>query len=127
MFKNKCIIMLAVFALVATVSSAKAEAPPEDLIDKARVAAAEDRHNDAIQYYLSAIRSIVVGPDQVVRTTVVEAHEALVSIDGREDVSLAVGDVVEVRALERPIRLIEPRSSLPFWDLLRHKVELLPK
>ena len=80
-----------------------------------------------IAAYLSAIRAIVVGPDQVVRCRVVEAHEALVSIDGREDVPLAVGDVVEVRALERPIRLIEPSSSLPFWDLLRHKVELLPK
>ncbi len=80
-----------------------------------------------IAAYLSAIRSIVVGPDQVVRCQVVEAHEALVSIDGREDVPVAVGDVVEVRALDRPIRLVEPESSLPFWDLLRHKVELLPK
>lgn len=80
-----------------------------------------------IAAYLSAIRAIVVGPDQVVRTRVVQAHEALVSIDGREDVPVVVGDVVEVRALERPIRLIEPASSLPFWDLLRHKVELLPK
>ena len=60
------------------------------------------------------------------RCRVVDATEALVSIDGREDLPLAVGDVVEVRALERPIRLIEPRGSLPFWDLLRHKVELLP-
>ena len=80
-----------------------------------------------IAAYLSAIRAIVVGPDQVVRTRVVQAYEALVSIDGREDVPIVVGDVVEVRALERPIRLIEPASSLPFWDLLRHKVELLPK
>ncbi len=80
-----------------------------------------------IAAYLSAIRSIVVGPDQVVRVRVVDAHEALVSIDGREDVRLDVGDVVEVRAIDRPIRLIEPKSSLPFWDLLRHKVELLPK
>ncbi len=35
--------------------------------------------------YLSAIRSIVVSPAQVVRCRVVDAHEALVSIDGRED------------------------------------------
>ena len=35
---------------------------------------------------------------QVVRCTVVDAYEALVSIDGREDLPLAVGDVVEVRA-----------------------------
>ena len=76
--------------------------------------------------YLSAIRSVVAGPTQVVRCRVVDAHEALVSIDGREDIPLAVGDVVTVTALERPIRLLEPRGTIPFWDLLRRKVELLP-
>jgi NAD+ kinase len=76
--------------------------------------------------YLSTIRSIVVSPLQVVRCRVLAAHEALVSIDGREDWPIGVGDVVEVRALERPIRFVEPRGSLPFWDLLRTKVELLP-
>ena len=76
--------------------------------------------------YLSAIRSIVVSPRQVVRCRVVDAHEALVSIDGREDRHIQVGDVVEVRALERPIRIVEPSGKLPFWDLLRTKVELLP-
>jgi NAD+ kinase len=76
--------------------------------------------------YLSALRSIVVSPEQVVRCRVVDAFEALVSIDGREDRKLAVGDVVEVRALERPIRFIEPHGALPFWDLLRTKVALLP-
>jgi NAD+ kinase len=79
-----------------------------------------------IAAYLSALRSIVVGPDQVVRCTVVDAFEALVSIDGREDLPLAVGDVVEVRALDRPIRLVVPRGAQPFWDLLREKVALLP-
>ena len=76
--------------------------------------------------YLSAIRSVVAGPTQVVRCRVVDAHEALVSIDGREDIPLAVGDLVTVTALERPIRLVEPRGTIPFWDLLRRKVELLP-
>jgi NAD+ kinase len=76
--------------------------------------------------YLSAIRSIVVSPQQVLRCRVVDAFEALVSIDGREDRKLAVGDVVEVRALERPIRFVEPAGAMPFWDLLRTKVELLP-
>ena len=76
--------------------------------------------------YLSALRSIVVSPEQVVRCRVVDAFEALVSIDGREDWNLAVGDVVEVRALERPIRFVEPSGALPFWDLLRTKVALLP-
>ncbi len=76
--------------------------------------------------YLSALRSVVVSPRQVVRARVLDAFEALVSIDGREDRKLAVGDVVEVRALERPIRFVEPSGALPFWDLLRTKVELLP-
>jgi NAD+ kinase len=76
--------------------------------------------------YLSAIRSVVVSPRQIVTCRVVDANEALVSIDGREDIPIAVGDVVEVRALERPIRLIEPKGAQPFWDLFRHKVELLP-
>jgi NAD+ kinase len=76
--------------------------------------------------YLSAIRSVVVGPDQIVRVRVVDANEAIVSIDGRDDIPIAVGDVVEVRALARPIRLVEPAGSQPFWDLFRRKVELLP-
>lgn len=79
-----------------------------------------------IAAYLSAIRSVVVSPSQVVRCRVVDAHEALVSVDGREDLPIAVGDVVEVHALARPIRLVEPKGAQPFWDLLRHKVELLP-
>jgi NAD+ kinase len=79
-----------------------------------------------IAAYLSAIRSVVVSPRQVVRCTVIDAHEALVSIDGREDVRVDVGDVIEVRAVDRPIRLIEPTGAEPFWDLLRRKVALLP-
>jgi NAD+ kinase len=79
-----------------------------------------------IAAYLSSIRSVVVSPIQTVRCTVVDAYEALVSVDGREDIPARVGDVVEVRAVERPIRLIEPEGAQPFWDLLRHKVALLP-
>jgi NAD+ kinase len=79
-----------------------------------------------IAAYLSTVRSVVVGPDQVVRCRIVDATEAIVSIDGREDVPVAVGDVVEVRALARPIHLVEPSGSQPFWDLFRRKVELLP-
>ena len=76
--------------------------------------------------YLSAIRSVVVSPRQIVTCRIVDANEALVSVDGREDIPIEVGDVVEVRALERPIRLVEPKGAQPFWDLFRHKVELLP-
>ncbi len=76
--------------------------------------------------YLTTIRSVVVGDSVVVRCTIKDAHEAMVSIDGHSDVPVAVGDVVEVRALEQPIRLVQPDGALPFWDLLRKKVELLP-
>jgi NAD kinase len=54
------------------------------------------------------------------------AHDAQVSIDGRDETPLAVGDGVEVRAREKPIVFIQPRGALPFWDLLRQKASLLP-
>ncbi len=76
--------------------------------------------------YLSAIRSVVVSPRPTVRCRVVDAYEALVSIDGHQDRRLSIGDVVAVAALFRPIRFVEPRGAVPFWDLLRQKVELLP-
>ncbi len=79
-----------------------------------------------IAAYLATIRSVVVSPHHVVRCRVVDAHEALASIDGRRDIPLAVGDVVEVRPLDRPIRFLDPAGAIPFWDLLRQKVELLP-
>jgi len=79
-----------------------------------------------IAAYLSTVRSVVVGPDQVIRCRIVDATEAIVSVDGREDVPVAVGDVVEVRALARPIQLVAPAGIQPFWDLFRRKVELLP-
>ena len=55
-----------------------------------------------------------------------DAFDCLVSIYGREDYPLAVGDEVRVTARSQPIRFIEPRGSLPFWELLRRKAELLP-
>ena len=76
--------------------------------------------------YLAGIRSIVVSPRHVVTVRVESAHDVLMSIDGREDTALAVGDSVAVRAREQPVRFIEPRGAPPFWDLLRRKVELLP-
>ncbi|HET9681379.1 MAG TPA: NAD(+)/NADH kinase [Candidatus Limnocylindrales bacterium] len=76
--------------------------------------------------YLSTIRSVVVRPSAVVRCRIVDAHEALVSVDGHDDIPVGVGDTIEVRSLERPVRLVEPAGSLPFWDLVRQKVELLP-
>jgi NAD+ kinase len=76
--------------------------------------------------YLSAIRSVVVSPRHTVRCRIVDAYDVLMSVDGREDRRLAIGDVVSVCEMSRPIRFIEPRGAVPFWDLLRQKSELLP-
>lgn len=79
-----------------------------------------------IAAYLSSIRSIVVSPVHSVRVRLVDGAAGVVSIDGREDHPIALGDAVEIRALERPLRFIEPRGALPFWELLRQKAALLP-
>jgi NAD+ kinase len=79
-----------------------------------------------IAAYLTPLRSTVVGPQHVVSVRVEAAHDALVSIDGRDEIPLAVGDRVEVRARQKPVDFIQPRGALPFWDLLRQKASLLP-
>jgi NAD+ kinase len=76
--------------------------------------------------YLSAIRSVVVGPQHAVTVRVLAAHDCLVSIDGREEVLLQVGDTVRVTARARPVRFIEPHGAQSFYELLRRKAELLP-
>lgn len=77
--------------------------------------------------YLSAIHSVVAGEDHVISLTLREAFGgAVASFDGQRDVPLAVGERVEVRALETPLRLVEPEGSTPFYDLLRTKASLLP-
>ena len=79
-----------------------------------------------IAAYLSSIRSIVVGPAHEVRVRLIDGPPGMASIDGRDDYPLEVGDSVSIRALDRPLRFIEPRDALPFWDLLRQKAALLP-
>jgi NAD+ kinase len=76
--------------------------------------------------YLSAIRSVVVSPRHTVCVRVIDAYDILMSVDGREDRRLAVGDEVCVSEQPGPVRFIEPRGAVPFWDLLRQKSELLP-
>ena len=79
-----------------------------------------------IAAYMTAIRSVVVSPRHVVRVEVVDARDALVSIDGREDLPLSVGDGVEVSAREQPVRFIALEGGPSFWQLVRRKGELLP-
>ncbi|HLE58849.1 MAG TPA: NAD(+)/NADH kinase [Candidatus Limnocylindria bacterium] len=77
--------------------------------------------------YLSQLRSVVAGEDQVVRITLRQAAAgALVSIDGQWDLPLSIGEQVEVRALPVPLRLVEPAGSTAFYDLLRTKAAALP-
>jgi len=77
--------------------------------------------------YLSPLHSVVAGEDQVVHLTLREAHDgALISLDGQEDLPMAIGDRVEIHALPEPLRMIEPAGSTPFYDLLRTKASLLP-
>lgn len=80
-----------------------------------------------IAAYLSAIRSVVVSPQHTVLVRIVEAHDVLVSVDGREDHPLCVGDAISFEPRERPIRFAEPVGTPAFWDLLRRKAELLPR
>ncbi len=79
----------------------------------------------AVAAYLAAIRSVVVSPNQTVAIRILDG-EVLLSIDGHDNVPLGVGDVVEVTARARPISFVVPEGARPFWDLLRHKAELLP-
>lgn len=77
--------------------------------------------------YLSPLRSVVAGENHVVRLTLRSAPDgAVISLDGQVDLPMAEGDRVEVRALQAPLRLIEPSGSTPFYDLLRTKAGLLP-
>lgn len=80
----------------------------------------------AVAAYLTAVRTFVVGAAHVVTVRVVDAFDSLISVDGRIDVPLHVGDVVRVGARPEPIRFIEPDGGLPFWELLRQKAQLLP-
>jgi NAD+ kinase len=76
--------------------------------------------------YLSSIRSVIVGPSHVVCVQLVDGPPAILSIDGRDNYPIEPGDSVEIRTLQRPLRLVEPRNALPFWELLRQKAAILP-
>ena len=69
----------------------------------------------------------VVSPTQSVTCTVVSGEEAVISVDGWIDEPLAVGDRVTVSAAASPIRFAELHGVAPFWDLVRQKVDLLPR
>jgi NAD+ kinase len=77
--------------------------------------------------YLSSLHSVVAGEEHVVSMALRSAPTgAVVSIDGQWDLPMVAGDRVEVRALEVPLRLIEPAGATPFYELLRTKASRLP-
>ena len=80
-----------------------------------------------IAAYLSTLRSVVVSPSQHVTCTVVAGEEAVISVDGWIDERLAVGDRVTISAASNPVRFAELHGIAPFWDLVRQKVDLLPR
>ena len=51
----------------------------------------------------------------------------MVSVDGWIDQPLGIGDRVRVTEGERPIQFVELDGAEPFWDLVRQKVDLLPR
>jgi NAD+ kinase len=80
-----------------------------------------------IAAYLATLRAVVVSPLQSVTCTVVQGDEAMISVDGWIDEPLNVGDRVTVTEAVEPVRFVELPGLAPFWDLVRQKVELLPR
>ena len=80
-----------------------------------------------IAAYLATLRSVVVAPSQGVTCTLVQGDDAVVSVDGWVDQVIGVGDRVTVTESQEPIQFIELPGLAPFWDLVRQKVELLPR
>ena len=80
-----------------------------------------------IAAYLATLRAVVVSPLQSVTCTVVQGDEAMISVDGWIDEPLNVGDRVTVTEAVEPVRFVEVQGLAPFWDLVRQKVELLPR
>ena len=80
-----------------------------------------------IAAYLATLRSVVIAPSQGVTCTLVQGDDAVVSVDGWVDQVIGVGDRVTVTESPEPIQFIELPGLAPFWDLVRQKVELLPR
>ncbi|MFM2098456.1 MAG: putative ATP-nad kinase [Chloroflexota bacterium] len=80
-----------------------------------------------IAAYLATLRSVVVAPSQGVTCTLVQGDDAVVSVDGWVDQVIGVGDRVTVTESPEPVQFIELPGLAPFWDLVRQKVELLPR
>jgi len=80
-----------------------------------------------IAAYLATLRSVTVSATQTVTCTIVQGEDAVVSIDGWIDQPLKIGDRVSVTEAEQPINFVELQGAAPFWDLVRQKVDLLPR
>ena len=59
-----------------------------------------------------------MGPQHVVTVRVLEAPTAWSASTAARTCRCTLGDEVHVTAREQPIRFVEPRGALPFWELL---------
>jgi len=67
-------------------------------------------------------RPVVLRPDAVVRATISRGQaDTLLTIDGQETMSLAAGDVVEVRRGRSPVSLVRSPDRT-YYDVLRSKL-----
>ena len=80
-----------------------------------------------IAAYLATLRSVTVSATQTVTCTVVQGEDAVISVDGWIDLPLKIGDRVSVTEAAQPINFVELQGAAPFWDLVRQKVDLLPR
>ena len=98
-----------------------------DLVPEHEVIAELGRHEIGQQAVILMGVVSARSEDQVVRLSLRQAVSgATISIDGQWDLPMAVGEMVEVRALPEPLRMVELSGSTPFYDLLRTKASLLP-
>jgi NAD+ kinase len=69
-------------------------------------------------------RPVLMAPDETVTLAILGDVPALLSADGRPPLELPVGSRVEVRASDRPVRLVRRKGSPSFYGVLREKFGL---
>jgi NAD kinase len=69
-------------------------------------------------------RPIVLAPQEGVTLQVLGDEPGLLSGDGRPGLEVPVGCTVEIRASDRPARLVRRSESPSFYTLLREKFAL---
>ncbi len=76
-----------------------------------------------VSAHLALGRSLVLQPESVVELQVSTDHGAILSIDGQEDIDVASGATVEIRASEHTTRFVRFREPASFYGELAEKLE----